>query len=242
MTTTPDPQFSTFKLLRPFEGFAAVYTGAASNRPIMFTEVMPSTTATWGNALDPENAVVNSARLLAGLKVPLASRLLMWLPKFTWNGGTQGYRWVPMFRLRSMLSYKRGISGYHFPMDFLSAGGLDVMPACDETIPYIQTEPAGELARSVTNLRTEDLHNGASDLLAPFTPTGGNGIVQQGLTMSELPSWQWHETQSKGDELLLGLYRDTAGGVWDFAATDLALVTNLSGPNIGALVSYGIAP
>lgn len=244
--TTPDPQLCPVKLLRPFEGFNTVYTGAASTRPIMFSEVMPSAVVRWGTPLDQETATVNSPRLLAGVKVPLLARVLLWLPKFTWNSGADGYRWVIQWRWRSMFAFKRKPgTGWHFPLDAVGAGNLDVIPACDESIPYIQTEPAGALDRSVTNLRTEDIHGGASDLGAPFTPDGGSGIVQQGIASNELPLWQWHETASKGDEVLIGLYRPASGGVWNFGVggVDSALLTALnSDANIGIHLTYGIAP
>lgn len=248
-----DPQFGTFKLLRPFTGFNTVYNGQSAARRIMFTED--------GEALEPGNNATNSpynGNLVRGLKVPMGARIVIWFPFFTWVQSTspsvtRPYIWCISWRCRSMFDFNRNghQAPYHHPRSRITQGGQPPIPAAYQMITYTATEPTAAVDpeardRVVSTVRAEDLRIGADLLTAPFTPSGADGVIQQGVggTSPTLEGYAAYEIQAHGDELLIGLRRETdVVANWTFASTDASLLSNLTNSDeMGVLVCYGSAP
>lgn len=140
-----------------------------------------------------------------------------------------------------------------------------VIPAATETVVYDQTEPATLLTNVVQHARVEDIAmlgdepwTGATqNVLAPIIPalSGGGtvtGVIQQGILdpatyapKATKYSYGIYETRAKGDELLIGLYRTTNLGGWNFleGATDSPVSDTLnSSVDLGIYVLLGVAP
>lgn len=140
-----------------------------------------------------------------------------------------------------------------------------VIPAATETVVYDQSEPATLLTNVVQHARVEDLAmlgdepwTGATEnVLAPLIPAVSGagtvtGVIQQGILdpgtyapKATKYSYGVYETRAKGDELLIGLYRSTNLGGWNFleGATDSPISDTLnSSIDLGIYVMLGVAP
>lgn len=263
-TVLADPQFSIVRVLRPFANYEAVYDGASAITPIMVTED--------GQALDQRAGQDGyDPNLVRGVETPLGSRVLLWLPITFYQTGADPpvfegvYRWQILWRFRNTFDFRQDRKPYHFPRQGLGAPDSTltppaprvVIPAANNTITYIQTEPASPIARVVQNVRSEDLNFGSVNNSVPLTPSGAAGVIQQGVADPTLlagargPLYQVHEVQALGDEMLLGVLRDNAGATnWGFNEAGLFPANadvNLSrlfgaGDNVGVYVSVGAAP
>lgn len=233
-TVLADAQFGTARILRPYDGFEAVYQGQPASTPIMLSEVVDPP---GGDPLDPSAATRDagySSRLVRGLDVPMGSRVLVWLPQISAIVAAPStiarYQWTFIWRLRNVYDYRNSRTPYHFPKQAAGvpetggdAGPRVIIPAATQTLPYSQSpEPAGN-SGVLTNLRNEAVTTGASVIAAPLLPGGTTGIIQQGLGDPNIfpaigrPIYQLHEVQACGDELLIGLTRATdVTPNWDF--------------------------
>lgn len=250
-----DPQFSIVRVLRPFAGFEAVYDGQAASIPINMTE--------GGQPLDARAGTPGyEANLIAGVATPLGSRVLLWLPNisFVEGGGVGAYKWEILWRYRNTFDFRQDRRPYHYPKQGVGApntsgGGSQprvVIPAANNTITYIQTEPAAAFDRAQGNVRAEDIRVGSNNLAAPLVPGGASGVIQQGvvdpavLPGGVLPLYEVHEIQALGDEMILAVYRDTATVAnWTFSgANNDSLFAQLfaAGDDVGVYVSVGVSP
>lgn len=231
----PDPQFGVVKILRPWSGFAATYAGKVASAPLMFSE--------GGNALDPLAGTTGySPSLLAGLKVPLGARVLLWLPVLTailagppvsyWN-----YKWQVTWRFRNVYDFRQSRIPFHYPKQ--SDGVADtltpaapsrvVIPAATDPVLYAQPRP--ELWQGSNNFGPTALVqaefpmvDGTNTPLAPYIPGGTAGYYEQGLTnpatTSQGPTYIAYEVQAKGDEMLIGVSRDALANYGTTPATE----------------------
>jgi hypothetical protein len=138
-----DAQFTLASVLRPFDGFEAVYQGQSSLVPIAF----PGT-------LDPDAGRPGfSPYLLAGLPVPLGAKVQLWFPAVVGLSDDQpvlDYKYLLIWRLRNVGDFQRRRLSYHLLKE--SYGAADtllapaeparfVLPAATETVVYQQAEP-----------------------------------------------------------------------------------------------------
>lgn len=266
MGTLVDAQFGPQIILRPYAGFATQYNGAAADTPIMFTEYVNGSTA---EALDAQAGTPGySPRLMRGVSVPEGARVQIMLPGAL-NLSNQTYYWQIVWRMRNPgdAARQEGQLGWHFPKQANGvadtrigiAGSRVLIPAAYETILYAQSEPAGANDRATGNLRIEGVSPRWSTLPLPILPDGTRGDYQQGVfdpggttgaQSASSPSYNSYFTNAKGDELLIGLFRDTTGSPsWDLLdplAGDDRIVTAMFGPgspnDIGVYVSFGSSP
>jgi hypothetical protein len=255
---TADAQFGVVRVLRPFTGFEAVYTGQSADIPLMFTE--------GGQALDKfaeEGRPGYDPHLLAGLTVPVGARALLWIPNLTYDtgAGDAPYTWSFWWRYRSLADYLiDNQRTYHIARTATGVADTSsgvaqprfVIPAANQSVVYVQSEPAAALTRAVQNARAEDINFGSSNLPLPLLPDGSTGVMQQGVynpalvTDANQPGFELHEFSGTGDELLIGISRSTgAVANWTFDGADI-LITRLVGSNsardVGVYAAIGTAP
>ena len=270
-TVLADAQFGTARILRPFAGFVDVYQGQPASTPIMLTEVIDPP---GGDPVDPLAAVRTagySPRLLRGIDVPFGSRVVLWLPAIYAVEAPSTvirYQWTLIWRMRNVFDYRQARIPWHFPKQDAGAaetgaeaGPRVVIPCATQTLHYSESpEPAAVTSNVTTNLRNESVSTGSTPLSNPLLPDGTIGYFQQGLgdpnvsPIFSQPLYQLHEVQACGDELLIGLSRDTAAVAnWDFNTllfNDWQVNFYLGGsglaappkPDVGVYVLTGSAP
>lgn len=177
-----DAQFTVASVLRPFDGFEAVYQGKAITIPIVFP----------GTLDDDAGKPGFSPYLLAGLPVPLGAKMQLWFPAVAGLADGQpvyDYRYVLTWRLRNVGDFQRRRLPYHLkkesngaPDTWLagsasSPDNLFVLPAATETVLYQQPEapPSTGIVTSpgfgFGNLRSEAV-DVPSDLLETAVTAG----------------------------------------------------------------------
>lgn len=254
-----DAQFGIARILRPYAGFDAAsgagsYQGKPSETPIMLTE--------GGQALDEQAGQPGySPVLVRGLPVPYGARVTIWVPLVApvlESTGPTGYVWGVVWRLRNTFDFRQRRIPYHYPKQAAGVpfmgGERVVIPAASQSVVYNQSEPSTAFLPAVQTCYAEAIQFQYSlNLLAPLTPSGSYGTIEQGLintnpTVEALSTtYQVAELQALGDEMLIGLYR--AGAPWDFGVggVDQQLSTVLGSnygtyPDIGVYVLAGSAP
>lgn len=249
-----DPQFSKSFITRPFAGFETVYTALVpATTPVQFTE--------GGQALDPQAGKPGyDPNLVRGLGVPMGARVLLWIPNVFAQAGVVviPYIWKLTWRLRNVFDFRQSRIPYHYPKQGEGvpdgASPRTVIPAANHVIIVNQAEPGG-VGVMTQNVRIEQLRPEPAAVgqdLLPLLPGGGTGVIQQGLLDPATfgpntpfkPLYVPVEVAAAGDELLIGVLRDS-GGNWDFAGIDLTFA-NLFGsasgqnlPDIGLYVHVG---
>ena len=194
-----DAEMSNARILRPPAGFEGVYQGiSASDFPIAIPGTLDTQAGDPG--FDPN--------LMAGVPIPMQSRLLLWLPMpVPIEGITQSvYEYRILWRLRSSESQNRfnqsttsplqkGLVG-HLPKNFdgvpndpsqpnSPAQARVVLPCAITSVAYEQSEPGTTLDDGVINLRGERVSvRGRSygPSSAPrLVPGPGNAVASQGI-------------------------------------------------------------
>src|SRR5271154_5270739 len=109
-TVLADAQYGVVRILRPFAGFEATYTGKSTGgNPIAFTQ--------GGLPLDPLAGQPGYApTLLRGLSVPIGSRILLWIPAIEAVVGGVGvpYSYSFAWRYRSVFDYRQNRGPWHY--------------------------------------------------------------------------------------------------------------------------------
>jgi len=170
-----DPQYSTARILKPFTGFETKYQGKSSAVPIAFPGTIDRQAADGVPGFDPH--------LLAGLPVPLGSRIMIWIPLALVNVDETdedldptAYTYQIVWRLRSSTDYIY-TSTQNVPVDEQLVGHLRkrdqgapndpadptatqriFLPSALKTIAYEQAEPSADPevnANGSINLRGE---------------------------------------------------------------------------------------
>lgn len=205
--------------------------------------------------------------LLAGLSVPLGSRLLVQIP-MTINKYTPvaGYSYQFIWRTRnqqqlvSAIESGRSTAAYHLPaiepgrreIQATPASGLIFIPGASDVEVFEEAEPGSGFA--TLNVRQQRyIPQVISSWVQPLTPSGSKGVWQQGAYQFTSnvecagPSWLPLWFDASGDELMVLAYKLDTATPWDFVVADLAFSntygTNASAlpnnPNIGIIVSSG---
>lgn len=253
-----DAQFSVARILRPFDGFEAVYQGQSYDIQIAFP-----------GGLDPRAGQTGVApNLMKGLPVPLGARLAVWIPiamSPVGGGGftTENYNYTFIWRLRNVRDFRQDRKAYHFPRQ--SPGAPDtsgptqprfVIPAASDVVIYEQAEPANPFEPAVQRVYTQTYTVGpgitpATEGTNVLLPDGSQGIYQQGVLdpgaggLGELgsgaalfqPLWM----DAMGDELIIVATRADPGQdpTWDFtdATKDLPF-SDIYGTGNGSHPAY----
>lgn len=246
-------QWSTAKILKPFDNFESVYQGISALRPIAFP-------GTFDPMVVAGVAGFNST-LISGFPVPLGARLLFWFPLcFFGYEVPRLYRFQLLFRLRSIEDHNDSIQllnrdpksqiQYHLQRREMgipdAPGGPDlaIIPACAQSIAFVQQEPAGDKANTTTNLRGnfivpdgELIGDGATNSPAPLDPAGDPATMTQGVFPAATgdtpggPVYYPYVCDAVGDEVIILARRqiidDPDNDTWDFddVTKDLAFST-----------------
>lgn len=260
LTVTADAQFGIPRLLRPYTGFATDYQGQTSTTPIMMSEVV---TPPGGQPLDTlagARTVGYNPNLVSGLPTPIGSRVILWLPRITVGVDAARYIWTLTWRLRNLNDYKQTGQPWHEPNSGFGAPDTSsgspepryVIPAAVQTIMYSESpQPATVTGVATAALRQEDFSTGSPSSPLPLVPGGASGAISQGIldpnvftSLTTTAMFQVHEVQALGDELIVGCYRATSAGTWDFSGVDALFgsVFSASNPYFGVRVLVGSAP
>lgn len=139
-----DAQFTVAAVLRPFEGFEAVYQGQSVFTPIVFPGTLDEDAGKPGF----------SPYLLRGLSVPMGAKVQLWFPAVVGTIDNQplgDYKYLLIWRLRNVADFAARQRPFHLKKDsfgasdtFLAPTPPDryVLPAATETVVYQQAEPA----------------------------------------------------------------------------------------------------
>lgn len=204
-----DSQFSVARVVKPFPGFEAVYSGQLSSIPIAF----PGT-------LDPDAGKAGfDPNLLEGIPVPLGSKILLFIPTIfnlsgLGNPNPVDYEYKFFWRLRNLRDFRESRKAYHFPRQSVGADDQFVIPASQHGIVFEgarDTDSAGGIGSfSSGTFAVESLRFTTLLGQSPLTPTGVAASYQQGLgelvgnkRVSFNPLW----LDCAGDELLIEVTR-----------------------------------
>lgn len=251
-----DAQMGMFQVIRPMPNFESIYQGLAGTIPIAFPGVLAPEAGRPG--FDPN--------LLAGIPVPLGSRLLVQIPMtIDQYVPVADYAYQFIWRTRNQTAVAEAIlagrqaSPYHLPSEapgrkeFASAtDDLFFIPAASDVEVFEQPEP-GVGAATLNVKQQRYIPQITSAWVQPRTPSGAAGIWQQGAYQFSTavdpsgPSWVPLWLDASGDEMMILVYKVNSGVNWDFSGVDLAFSntygTNDGGlpnnPNVGILVSSG---
>lgn len=253
-----DAQMSMFEVIRPADGFEALYQGQAGNIPIAFPGVLDQDAGKPGYA----------ARLLAGIPVPLGARLLLQIPMTVGSENEDPpvsldkYQYQIVWRTRNqgaaredIISGRRQPAPYHLPDEAQGRqenGSLIFIPGASD----IEIFESADTNPGILNVRQQRyVPQVTSPWVPPLLPGGNSGIWQQGayaFTTSPVPSgptWCPIWMDAGGDEMLILAYKVDSEAPWDFTSFDDDLAfSNTYGtsngtlpvnPNIGLLLSSG---
>lgn len=259
VTALVDAQITNAFILGTYTNFQTRYNGRSSRLPIYFSELGEAKDELAG---DPGY----SPQLQRGLPVPMGAKVIVWLPKLFYLQASSpavinGYVYSFTWRLRNVFDFRKSPNRKHYHFGQQTPGVPDTnaavgqqertaLPAANQSVTYVQTEPSSNLVRAVQNVREEDLRtlglnlsNGISpdSAVAPGTTTFMD--ISQGLfdpavtTTGTQPSFLVHEMTALGDELLIGIRREDANpSDWDLAAggTDVQIL-NFFGTGLGTV-------
>lgn len=234
-----DAQFTNVRILKPFPGFEAVYQGKSAGLPICFP-----------GERDPEAGRPGfDPNLMAGIKVPLGARVLLWIPMAVGaQGGFQEYIYRVAWRYSTLRKYRSPgradipRAPYHMPVqspgvpDTTGGGNAPrvIVPASWRNVAFEQAEQASP-SNGRVDLRPEEIAVVAPalvDFAQPLLPDGSAGVVQQGVfdpaldpVPAPMPGFQPFWFDAEGDEMLIFANRVNFEEPvnWDFtdAAADL---------------------
>lgn len=219
-----DAQFTNARVLKPFNDFEGTYQGVAGSTPIAMPGVLDPNAGTPGY----------SPNLVAGLSVPLGSRVLVWVPQFCF---IPVYVYYFIWRMRSLRDFRNPAKGkprgaYHIPLQ--RSGAPDTssgtaeprvqIPAAVKVLAFEQAEPTQFCADGLVNIRREDLISQMSPGAAPLIANGEVGVIQQGILdpgngtvggVASAPIFFPFWMDAEGDELMVQVFKQ-AGTAWDF--------------------------
>ena len=244
--------------LQPFTGFNTLYQGTTALNWLMVTE--------GGKPLDDNAGKPGySPNLVRGLPVPMGARLTIWFPHvYVQTTPLQTYRWVVLYRLRNLAEFRTNRGSYHLQQSspgVANGGSARVLkPAAYRGFAYQEAEPADPPQQTYQSRGTFNVHpfdyriySGRTELGAPLVPNTGSGTqgeIQQGVLdpavfgveQALCPSWDVVQETALGDELLIGVYRDTdLAATWNFnvGGADAHLSAYLTGQAGGVYVFSG---
>lgn len=202
LVVLPDAQWTMCRVLKPFPNFERVYQGKAGTLPIAFPGILDLYAERATQGYDPN--------LIAGLTVPLGSRVTIWIPQTITDGAdTESapvvnalYQYQIIWRMRTVRDFRVGqaqgqvsavqtYSSYHLPTNALGqpqaqtvglspANQRYFLPGATRTVAFEQAEPTGG-GPGVIHLRGEQLQPLADPIWTrPLTPSGANAVWEQG--------------------------------------------------------------
>lgn len=248
-----DAQFSVARIFRPFEGFETVYDNQPSRRPIM----VPGT-------LDPDAGQPGFRdNLVAGIPVPMGSKVMLWIPTIFLNAGGDPpdllivpYRYQFIWRLRNLKDFQNRRAAYHFPRQSPGAGGNTIVPAAQrvltfegaETVFNSNTTPSASMfsQETFTTSRAvlERLELVSQTPLPPFLPSGATDAAYQqgiatftGVDLEETVTFNAIQMDAEGDELLIAI--DRLGPEGNFTSDPNWDFSNPNGIDFGLSLFFG---
>lgn len=251
-----DAQMGMFQVLRPPPNFESIYDGIAGSIPIAFPGTLAPEAGKPG--FDPN--------LLAGIPVPLGSRLLVQIPMtIDMYTPVAAYAYQFVFRTRNQTAVAEAIlagrqaSPYHLPSEApgrkefsLAPGELFFIPGNSDVEVFEQPEPP--FGAALLNVKQQRyVPQITSAWVQPRTPGGDAAVWQQGTyqfssaTDPSGPSWLPLWIDSSGDEMMILAYKLNPGVNWDFGGVDRAFSNTFGtnngtlpeNPNVGILLSSG---
>lgn len=211
-----DAQFSAVRIFKPFQGFELTYQDVPVSVPI----AIPGT-------LDPQAGKSGfDPNLLAGIPVPMGSKMIVWIPSiFNINSPSgllvQPYKYRFIWRMRNISDFRRSRAAYHFPRQSPGTNGQFVVPSASKVAIYesvAQNFTTGIEAplSSQFNSYFEGRQNSFSESIAcqsvvpspPLTSAGNPGAYQQGLAAAAAGSnltvtFNSIQMDVEGDELIV---------------------------------------
>lgn len=202
LVVLPDAQWTMCRVLKPIPNFEALYQGKPGTRPIAFPGILDLYASRGTQGYDPN--------LIAGLTVPLGSKVTIWIPQTIADGAdTESapvvnalYQYQILWRMRTVRDFRVGqaegqvssvqsYSGYHLPTNALGqpqavtvgpspSNARYYLPGASETMAFEQTEPSDGSA-GVLNLRSQRLQLVTDPIWTrPLTPNGDDAVWEQG--------------------------------------------------------------
>lgn len=195
-----DAQWTMVRPLKPFPGFERVYQGKDGSLPIAFPGVL--------DVFAERNVAGYDPSLIAGITVPLGSRVTIWIPQTITDGVDNEvppevnplYQYQLLWRMRTPRDFRAGqgmgqvstvqqYSSYHVPSSGYGQPQVVTLdnsqpryflPGALRTVAYEQNEPS-DGASGVTHLRGENLQPLQDPIWTPpLTPSGVPAVWQQG--------------------------------------------------------------
>jgi hypothetical protein len=261
------PEFSIKRILRPFKGFEAIYQGLPASTPICFCERnLPY------DPIAKRGVPGYDPHLVYGVPGNMGTRCSIEFPMTFWSAGGAllRYRYSLNWRLRNTrdhntnpvqrVPYHIAKSGAGVPETTPPSPGPRVtIYGIRETAIYAQTEPTGLLSQPPASVVIRPLW--IEPVLAvsrpPKMPDGSDGVIQQGILPPAVgnrhtsPYFLNYETQSIGDDLVIGVVRDDdVVSDWEFGLGETdhgfsIFFGNGDGveyEDLGILLSWGVAP
>lgn len=247
-----DAQFSVARIFRPVSGFETIYDGQSSRRPIMIP-----------GGLDQDAGKTGfRSNLIAGIPVPMGSKIMLWIPTIFQNTGGDPpdllvipYRYQFIWRLRNLTDFKNRRASYHFPRQSPGANNNVVVPAAQKVMTFETSEqtfnsnatPAASMfsAESFTTSRSvlERIEMVSQTPLPPLLTGGADGAYQQGVasftgvSVEETVTFNCIQMDAEGDELLIAM--DRLGGEGEVASSETWDFSNPNGTDFGVSLFYG---
>ncbi len=221
-----DAQVGTARVMRPMNGFEAVYQGVqAATTPV--NAAVPIPFFEWSDRAPPNPRDDNAGKpgfdpnLMRFMRVPLGCQVLIWFPVIFTPGSPVAYSYTIVWRMNNLGRYQlSGLDGpYHNPFDAPGqpdtaapdVGPRLIIPAAVESIVEHVAVPTTPIFLPMrNNLRTEYIQVRNVPPVVPLLAPGVRGVYQQGVLDPTLfgeqalaPIFQPHQTQSKGDEMMI---------------------------------------
>lgn len=220
-----DAQFGAARVVKPFPGFESRYQGLPGTTPIALPGVLDSLAGKPG--YDPN--------LMAGVPVPMGSKLMLWFPSVI-GGGSAGpgqsitwpYRYEIRWRLRNLSDFQSNRAAYHFPKQSLGENSQFVIPAAKNVILFEGGRNADNLQSNFVSNRTvasvESYEFTTFSGPPPVMPNGQLGALEQGLggtgsggpTDNQNAAYNVIDIDARGDEMIIFVTKPPDQGPWDF--------------------------
>lgn len=247
-SVTADAQFGLSRVLRPYDGFEAIYQGAPANAVPGVQIPVPVQFFEWqsGQPPNPRDDLAGDdgfdPNLLRYLDVPLGSDIQIWIPTvaqgLTPNFVFVPYRYIICWRLQSLAAQRRrgrvaGAGGggqYHIPSDapgvptLVGAEERFILACSTQTILYNGPEPSGTDAANASLHRRYFVQAGGDTPGGGLLPGSVGGVHQQGVSnnplISDRPAFEVHQVQALGDQMILLADRGVGESpeAWDFSS------------------------
>lgn len=233
-----DPKFSALRVLKPFRGFEAQYSG----KLVTLFDILLHPEGIYKDYVAGQPGY--DPNLARGLQVPIGSRVILWMPKIFWIDYTvsevpvlQPYSYSIIWRLRSLADNQHNpVYPWHIatqlsglPETAVDPGARFVIPAAESAIIYNSADPATFIAPAIQDLRAERFNVQGNASHVSVNTAGGSAVVQQGVLPATFggldrryPAWNAYETQAVGDEMLISVRRESlpVATTWDFSSPD----------------------